>query len=149
MSTLRIRTGVAIILLGVTSGCNPFRRDYSLGWLISSESSSVNVVLDSAAVRQLIAAETVRQRHERGLEEKGGPTEIHDRSAFLKSFASFPSIMLPAGTRVRILESTSCRCNPRGQLSESMIQARLLDGPEEGKVGWICDTFVGRSTPAL
>lgn len=142
-------TVALIILAGCTSACSLFFADSNRAILSNSQSNAVRIVLDSDDARKAVREEMARQERVVSVGNEGEHSDLQERSAFLNGFLALPAITVPVGTGIKILTTTSCRCSLHPHVTPALIEVQILNGQDRGKIGWICDTFVARSTPSL
>jgi hypothetical protein len=113
---LAYRTFVAMLMLAGASSCL-FRDPMTISAGLGGRSTSIDVVLDAAEVRQLVAQANASQ-------------EAMDRA---------PHISVRQDTRVRVVEISKARCDySHPWATVTFVRAVILAGPSKGQQVWIC-----------
>jgi len=110
---------------------------------LGPEGSAVVLVLDAPAARSLITEETAKQV---ATEVPRSPDVIEilpPRELFGRRFSALQSVPVAAGTKAKILETTSCRCGKHSHITASLVKVIVAEGSFKNVTGWVCRTFIG------
>jgi hypothetical protein len=154
--TARFPTAAAILIAVTACGCdflNPNRQ-------IKTLDRPVRLIDPSPAVDSLLAHQRVqdeenerfwREPHskEEGLnrvqEMLANPERYYPgRSTFLLTMAQQPGESIPAGSYLRLLETSRVKCS-KPFFTTDFIKVRVTSGLLVGRVGWVCEDDVFRT----
>ena len=140
----QLRRWAAIWLIGCgLLGCGK----YSEAFIHPSPGDRAILLIDSPEVRKLIAVESERQSAVKHRDKRlsAWEADASARQASIQGILKMDHTEVARGTRVSVIEPTICRCSLSSRFSsEAYVKIVILDGPLRGKVGWMCETTIGR-----
>jgi hypothetical protein len=121
--------GIAVVALASSLACRLFNPDFQY---ISDQFKTVQFVRDSAQVRRLVMdAQSFKQEKKPGVK---APEQI----AFVDAMLNQPSIEVPAGSYLRMLEQSGASCSKAPYQNARYVRVRVTTGGAKGEVGWGC-----------
>src|SRR5580658_1747174 len=121
----RAAGGIAVIALASSLACRLFNPDFQY---ISDQFKTVQFVRDSAQVRRLVTdAQSFKQEKEPGVK---APEQI----AFVDEMLNQPSIEVPAGSYLRMLEQSGASCSKIPYEAARYARVRVTTGSAKGQV---------------
>lgn len=110
------RTSMAMLALAGASSCL-LRDPMTISAGLGGRSTTIDVILDSAAVRQLVAQANVTQG----------------------AMGRAPHISVKQDTRVHVVEVSEARCDySHPWATVTWVRGVILSGPSKGHQVWIC-----------
>jgi hypothetical protein len=108
-------------------------------------SKPVEIVLDSPAIRELIATDEAKESEL----QQALATESHTfqeqrqlilpvRTQFLGAMARAPHVTTKEKTRCRVLEISRARCSTAPEATITFVRVVLTNGSSKGQQVWIC-----------
>ena len=145
MRTLNRAARVGLTLL-LGCGCS---RTGNEAFVYLRDRPSAVLALDSPTVRQLVNAESARQRAVLAENRTREDPDLAERAKFVEALENSPSLRLAPGTNLTVLERSTCRCQLDVHSSAVVLLVEVTSGPKRASIGWICQGAVGFRHPSF